>query len=232
MTRMWKTSVALSLLAALTACGSDKKNDPSPTTTAKPTTPAPTTPPPTTPPPTTPPAMPPPDPNSPLAIIEEPGDASCFGYRIERGGAVVVRPKAVAAALECPIVPPVLTPKRDAVVLFGGEELSYWAPGSEPKRLVMFDPGVEGVSAPTWSPDGTRLAVVVKGTSYPEATRLFVLTLSATGDVTDKVKHDVAVFSPCGSVCTPQAVTWKDAKTVEVTTPGEGEPGPVKAIKL
>lgn len=226
MTRMWKTSVVISLAATLAACGSDKKKDPTPTTTAKPTTPAPTTP------PATPPAMPPPDPNSPLQIVEVPGEASCFDYRITRGGAAMTPPKAAAAGFECPIVAPTLTAKKDAVVLLAGEELSYWVPGSEPKRLVLFDPGVEGVSVPAWSADGTRLAVVVKGTSYPQSTRLFVLTVSAAGEVTDKIKQDVAVFAPCGSVCTPQAVTWKDAKTVEITTPGDAAPGPVKAITL
>ena len=232
MTRMWKTPVAISLAAALAACGSDKKQDPTPTTTAKPTTPAaptPTTP--AAPTPTTP-AMPPPDPASPLAIVEVPGEASCFDYRVERGGAIVAQPKAVATALACPIVPPTLTRKKDAIVLLSGEELMHWTPGSEPKRLVKFDPGVEGVSAPTWSPDGTRLAVVVKGTGYPQSTRLFVLTVSTAGDVTDKVKQDVAVFAPCGSVCTPEAVEWKDDKTVVVTTPGEAEPGPPKTITL
>lgn len=228
MTRMWKTSVVLSL-AALAACGSDKKQDPTPgptpTTPAQPTTPA-------TPTPTAPAPAPAPAAAGPLSIVEEAGDGSCFAFRVKRAGAPVAMPKAVATALECPIVPPVLTPAGDALVLFGAEQLSYWVPGADAKRLVLFDPGVEGVSVPSWSPDGTRLAVVVKGDSYPASTRLFVLTLSATGDVTDKVKQDVAVFSPCGSVCSPQAVIWKDGKTIEVTTPGDGEPGPVKTIKL
>jgi hypothetical protein len=176
-----------------------------------------------------------PAPSGPLSVVSKPDDASCFTYSLARGGAAVVLPKDVAAAFDCPMVPPTVSPDGRAVIYTAGGAdqlaLMYWGDGA-PRRLIQFDPGVDGLSVPTWSPSGAKIAVVVKGASYPKGTRLFGLNVSATGEVTDKVKLDVAVFAECGSVCMPEPAVWKDEATVEVVSVGDGEPGPKQAVAL
>lgn len=173
----------------------------------------------------------------PITFATQPDDASCVAYRPKRGGVAVAVPKAIDLALACPTMPPVVLPSGDGFVYLTGHELRFWTQTPDPdRRLVLFDVKDDdqdfAVSIPVWSPDGTKLALVSKASSYPAKTRLFVLTISAAGAVTAKTKHDVAVFSPCGSVCVPQPPTWKDGATVEVTTDADGAPGAPRAFKL
>lgn len=126
-----------------------------------------------------------------------------MAYRPTRGGVAVAVPKAIDLALACPRMPPVVLPSGDGFVYLTGHELRFWTQSPDPdRRLVLFDVKDDdqdfAVSLPVWSPDGTKLALVSKASSYPAKTRLFVLTISAAGAVTAKTKHDVAVFSPCG----------------------------------
>lgn len=172
---------------------------------------------------------------SPLSVESAPGEASCTAYSLARAGGAVELPDDVKAAFECPMIAPVITADGSAVVYAGGSdalELRYWSPGASPRVLATFDAGADGMSEPSWSPSGTKLAIVVKASSYPEGTRLFAFTVSPTGEVSGASEHDVAVFSPCGSVCTPFTPNWKDEATLDVVTPGDAEPGPTATITL
>lgn len=229
--------VTISLFAA--ACGS-KSRDKEPPAAGKPAEP-PAAAKPAEPPPAA--AVKPADPAPPPAAAgaitfgQQPDDASCVAYLPQRNGEPLELPTDVAKALECPISPPEALPTNDGFVYVAANELRFWKIGADPsRRLVLFDVPkdgeLEGLSY-AFSPDGTKLAAIAKVASYPQGTRLFVLTVSPAGEVTGKFKQDAAVFSPCGSVCTPQAPVWKDAKTIEITPPtDDGGPGSPVAIKL
>ncbi|MEZ4399011.1 MAG: hypothetical protein R3B06_03285 [Kofleriaceae bacterium] len=174
----------------------------------------------------------------PIDFEEIPDDASCTKYVPRRGGAAMTIPADIADALACPITAPELLPSGDGFVYLRSREreLMFWKPGADPRRLVLFeapDDDSFSTSVPAWSPDGTKLALIAMSSTYPERTRLFVLTIDPAGAVTAKVKHDVRVFSPCGSVCRPTIPAWQGNAAVEVTDDtDDGAPGAKHLIKL
>lgn len=231
--RSFPSLVAMSLLAV--ACAKAKESQPAEPPPPKPVDPAPARP--ADPSPAAPTAGGAAAPaTGPITFDEIPDDASCVKFVPKRGGAAMTLPKDIADALECPATAPEVLPGGDGFVYVRGHELLFWKPIDPPRRLVLFeapDDDSFSTSQPVWSPDGTKLALVSMSSSYPDKTRLFVLTIDAAGAVTGKVKHDVRVFSPCGSVCRPVSPEWKGPNAVEVTDyTDEGAPGEKHLFKL
>jgi hypothetical protein len=213
------------LVAALAAaCGSTKDEAPAPSPAPAPSDPAPLAPALTPVPTAT---------AGPWKLVEDGDDgASCTRYKVvDARGAPAQLPKDVADRLEC-----FAGISADGRVVFyqkDAELRTYDLLLGKDDRLVLFDPGGEGLDGPAWSGDGTRVGFVsINQAGYPKRARLFTWRY-ADGAFTDKQRHDIAAAFECGSVCLPEEWGWKDAGTVFFTgRAADGTPGKVETLAL
>lgn len=149
-------------------------------------------------------------------------------------------PPEVAKDLRMSVYPAVLT--ADGALLAylhvrrdGPLELRMFRPGAPPKVLLTFDDQNNGSPRLTWSPNGTRLALVelrhAPDDNRHSTTRLTVLDVSAGGDVTGRFERPINAFFQAGEE-NLVAPVWKDNETVSYESKTDGARGPSVDVRI
>ncbi len=169
-------------------------------------------------------------------IIQTNEYASCADYDIYKK---VELPEKITEALECP--PWVDIQGNYLTILSGLEIIMYNFENQEVKSLFKIYDDIDGISAPEWSKDKTKIMFVIINQNlnhgYKEFARIIVLSFDDEYKIKDKEKFDRPVNFFCGSICTSmpgEDFYFIDNQTIEYKRHNEIEenPGKKEQIKL
>lgn len=147
-------------------------------------------------------------------------------------------PMPIARGMEDKIREPVslqLMPDRKHLIYCSLKGVGIYDPISKVEQSFMtFFDDTEAVSGIVWSPDKRKVAfTALNRTQYPQATKVFVLTLDGN-NVVKKDKYDAKLFYMAASDWVVDAPRWRDNATLEFTEmvikKGEPTEGGLKTI--